>query len=69
MRSTGDVKNNNSSPSKREKLLWGIYHANPREARVLSDPLRTIVQATTRIEAEEIAASLGFGDAWAHPVS
>lgn len=48
--------------------LWGIYHTDREYARELGDPLRTVVEAPTKIAAEELAARLGFGDAWAHPV-
>ena len=49
--------------------LWGIYHTNREHARELGDPLRTTVEAPTKIAAEEAAAKLGFGDPWAHPVA
>ena len=49
--------------------LWGIYHADRECARVMGDPLRTVVEASNKIIAEETAAQLGFGDPWAHPVS
>jgi hypothetical protein len=35
----------------------------------LGDPLRTVVEAPTKLIAEESAAQLGFGDPWAHPVN
>ena len=38
-------------------------------ARVMGDPLRTTVEAPTKIAAEEAAARLGFSDPWAHPVA
>jgi hypothetical protein len=49
--------------------LWGIYHTDREYARELGDPLRTVVEAPTKLIAEETAARLGFGDPWAHPVS
>ena len=49
--------------------LWGIYHTDREYARVHGDPLRTVIEATTKLVAEEQAARLGFGDAWAHPVT
>ena len=48
--------------------LWGIYHTDREYARTLGDPLRTTVEATTKIAAEEAAAKLGFSNPWAHPV-
>ena len=49
--------------------LWGIYHTDREYARTVGDPLRTVVEAPTKIAAEEVAARLGFGELWAHPVS
>ena len=54
---------------KPDSQLWGIYHADREGARVMGDPLRTVVEASNKIIAEETAAQLGFGDPWAHPVS
>ena len=51
------------------KQLWGIYHTDREHARELGDPLRTTVEAPTKIAAEETAARLGFGNPWAHPVA
>ena len=52
-----------------ENKLWGIYHTDREYARVMGDPLRTTVEAPTKIAAEEAAARLGFSDPWAHPVA
>jgi len=49
--------------------LWGIYYTDREYARELGDPLRTVVEATTKLAAEEAAARLGFGDPWAHLVT
>ena len=49
--------------------LWGIYHTDREYTRVVGNPLRTVVEASTKLAAEEAAASLGFGDAWANPVT
>jgi hypothetical protein len=49
--------------------LWGIYYTDREYARVMGDPLRTVVEAPTKLAAEEAAARLGFGDPWAHPVT
>lgn len=48
--------------------LWGIYHTDREHARVMGDPLRTVVEAPTKLAAEEAAARLGFSEPWAHPV-
>ena len=49
--------------------LWGIYYTDREYAREVGDPLRTVVEAPTKLAAEEIAARLGFDDPWAHPVT
>lgn len=49
--------------------LWGIYHTDREYARTLGDPLRTTIEAPTKLAAEEAAAKLGFGDPWAHPIA
>jgi hypothetical protein len=49
--------------------LWGIYYTDREFARISGDPLRTVVEARTKLAAEETAARLGFGDAWAHPIT
>ena len=48
--------------------LWGIYYTDREYAREVGDPLRTVVEAPTKLAAEEAAMRLGFGDPWAHPV-
>jgi len=53
----------------RSLQLWGIYHLDREYAQSLGDPLRTVVEASSKLAAEEEAARLGFGDAWAHPVT
>lgn len=35
----------------------------------MGDPLRTVVEAPTKLAAEETAARLGFSKPWAHPVT
>jgi hypothetical protein len=50
------------------RRLWGIYHTDLEYARTLGDPLRTTVEAPTKIAAEEAASKFGFSDPWAHPV-
>jgi len=49
--------------------LWGIYYTDREYAREVGDPLRTVIEAPTKLVAEEAAMRLGFGDPWAHPVS
>jgi len=48
--------------------LWGIYYTDREYAREVGDPLRTVIEAPTKLAAEEAAMRLGFGDPWAHPV-
>ena len=52
-----------------ENKLWGIYHTDREYARIHGDPLRTTIEAPTKIAAEEAAAKLGFSNPWAHPVT
>ena len=49
--------------------LWGIFFTDREYAREIGDPLRTVVEAPTKIAAEEAAMRLGFGDPWAHSVT
>lgn len=49
--------------------MWGIYHTDREFARIMGDPLRTTVEAPTKVAAEEAAASLGFTEPWAHPIA
>jgi hypothetical protein len=49
--------------------LWGIFYTDREYAREHGDPLRTVIEAPTKLAAEEEAARLGFGDPWAHPVT
>lgn len=48
--------------------LWGIYHTDREYARLMGDPLRTVVEAATKLAAEEAAVRLGFSEPWEHPV-
>jgi hypothetical protein len=59
---------NKTTVQKSGHQLWGIYHTDREYARELGDPLRTVVEAPTKLIAEETAARLGFGDPSAHPV-
>ena len=52
-----------------ENKLWGIYNTDREYAQTLGDPLRTAIEAPTKIAAEEAAARLGFSNPWAHPVA
>lgn len=63
------MKNNTTLEPKPCNQLWGIYYTDREYAREMGDPLRTVVEAPTKIAAEEAAARLGFGDPWAHPVT
>jgi hypothetical protein len=58
-----------TATSKAGNQLWGIYHTDREYARELGDPLRTVVEAPTKLAAEEAAARLGFSDPWAYPVT
>ena len=49
--------------------LWGIYYTDREYAREMGDPIRTVVEAPTKLAAEEAAARLGFNEPWAHPVT
>ncbi len=49
--------------------LWGIYHTDREYARLMGDPLRTVVEAPSKLAAEQAAARLGFSEPWAHPVT
>ena len=54
---------------KRGNQLWGIYYTDREYARLLGDPLRTVIEAPTKVAAEEEAGKLGFESPWAHPVT
>ena len=64
---TGDMKTNESSSSGNQ--LWGISFTDREYAREMGDRLRTVIEAPTKLAAEEEAARLGFSDPWAHPVT
>ena len=49
--------------------LWGIYYTDREYARLMGDPLRTVIEAPTKVAAEEAAGKLGFESPWAHPVT
>jgi hypothetical protein len=60
----------NAAPTpKPGQQLWGIYHTDQEYARVVGNLLRTVVEATTKLAAEEAAARLGFGDACASSIT
>jgi len=44
--------------------LWGTYYTDREYAREVGDPLRTVIEAPTKLAAEEAAMRLGFGDPW-----
>ncbi len=60
---------NTSTNEKADGKLWGIYHTDREYARLLGDPLRTVVEASSKSAAEEAAGKLGFESPWAHPVT
>ena len=49
--------------------LWGIYYTDREYARLLGDPLRTVIEAPTKRAAEEAAGKFGFESPWAYPVT
>jgi len=49
--------------------LWGIYYTDREFAREHGGPLRTVIEAPTKLAAEEEADRLGFGDPCAHSVT
>src|SRR5438093_1737649 len=49
--------------------LWGIYYTDREYARLMGDPPRTVIEAPTKLAAEEAAGKLGFESPWAHPVT
>ena len=51
---------NTTATLKPGNQLWGIYHTDREYARVMGDPLRTVVEAPTKLAAEETAAQLGL---------
>lgn len=58
-----------STTEKADRQLWGIYYTDREYARLLGDPLRTVVEASSKSAAEEAAGKLGFESPWAHPVT
>ena len=40
--------------------LWGIYYTDREYARLLGDPLRTVIEAPNKQAAEKAAGKLGF---------
>ena len=60
---------NESADRGLENRLWGIYHVDREYAREMGDPLRTVIEAPNKVAAEEAAARLGFGEAWAQPIA
>ena len=58
-----------STTTKADGQLWGIYYTDREYARLLGDPLRTVVEASSKSAAEEAAGKLGFESPWAHPVT
>lgn len=58
-----------STIEKADGQLWGIYYTDREYARLLGDPLRTVVEATSKSAAEAAAGKLGFESPWAHPVT
>ena len=55
--------------SNTDTQLWGIYHRDREFARVKGDPLRTVISAQSKEEAEQESLRLGFEQPWAHPIT
>lgn len=51
------------------KQLWGIYFTDREYAKMMGDPLRTVIEAPSKETAEEIAKRYGFREPWAHPIT
>jgi len=66
---TAGVRLNAILKPKPGNQLWGIYHADREYALEHGDPLRTVIEAPTKLAAEEQVARLGFGEPWAQPVT
>ena len=60
---------NETTVQKSGHQLWGIFHTDQECAHALNDPLRTTIEAPTKIAAEEAAAKLGFSDPRAHLIA
>jgi hypothetical protein len=58
----------NDTRSAAAPQLWGIYHLDREYARELGDPLRTVIEASSKELAEQEAERLGFSFAWAHTI-
>jgi hypothetical protein len=58
-----------ASSAQAASQLWGIYYTDREYAREMGDPLRTVVEATSKDAAEETARRYGFTEPWAHPVT
>jgi hypothetical protein len=63
------MSTNSPSTMKPGNRLWSIYHTDREYARAIGDPVRTVVEAPTKLIAEEAAGKLGFESPWAHPVT
>ncbi len=59
---------NTNAAQKSANQRWGIYYTDRESARLMGDPLRTVIEAPTKVAAEQAASKLGFESPWAHPV-
>ena len=62
----------NATPTLNQKKgnqLWGIYYTDREYACHQGDPLRTVIEAPTKVAAERAAGKLGFESPRAHPVT
>ena len=53
------MNNDDNLSPKPGHQLWGIYHTDREYTRELGDPLRTAIEARTKLAAEEAAARPG----------
>ena len=47
-----------------DSKLWGIYYTDREYARVMGDPLRTVVEAPSKLAAEQALAETGLAGRW-----
>ena len=59
---------NATEAPKPENQVWGIYYTDREYARTMGDPLLTVVEAPTKLAAEQLAVRLGVSEPWAHPL-
>jgi hypothetical protein len=58
-----------AASSAKDNQMWGINHTDREYTRIMGDRLRIAIEMPTRLNAEQLAAQLGFSEPWAHPLS